>query len=146
MTELFFLFDISRYRQNRKRVGRGAGSKLGKTCGRGQKGAGSRAGYTRRMGYEGGQFRTFMKLPIRGFSNARFRKVFSVVNLGQLEEHFEEGEEVNGSSLRMHGLIGKASSPVKILGKGALTKSLSFDVAAFSAGAKEKLRQAKLAE
>lgn len=144
MTELFFLFNISRPKRARKRVGRGPGSGLGKTCGRGEKGAGSRAGYRRRQGYEGGQFRTFMKMPIRGFSNARFRRVFATVNLGQLEQYFQEGEQVDARSLRAHGLIGNVRSKVKVLGKGDLSKSLSFAVDAFSAGAKEKLRLAKL--
>jgi large subunit ribosomal protein L15 len=145
MTHLFFLMNFSRPKQARKRVGRGAGSGLGKTCGRGEKGAGSRAGRKQRYGYEGGQFRTYMKFPIRGFSNARFRKEYSVVNLNQIEAYFEEGDTVNGTTLRERGLIGKAGAKVKILGQGALTKPVNFEVAAFSAGAKEKLRLAKVA-
>ena len=78
-----------------KRVGRGLGSGLGKTCGRGEKGAGSRSGYKRRYGYEGGQFRTFMKMPERGFSNARFRRAYDSINLGQIENMFNDGETVN---------------------------------------------------
>jgi large subunit ribosomal protein L15 len=74
MTTLGTLKNTTFYRKSVKRVGRGPGSGKGKTCGRGEKGAGARAGYKSRQGYEGGQFRTFMKLPIRGFNNERFRK------------------------------------------------------------------------
>lgn len=146
MTQLYFLMNLSREKKSRKRVGRGPGSGLGKTCGRGQKGAGSRAGYKRRYGYEGGQFRTFMKFPIRGFSNAQFRKVFTPVNLWQIEAYFEAGDVVDNESLKARGLIGNVKEKVKILGKGELTKAVTFDVAAFSAGVREKLRHAKLLE
>ncbi len=82
MITLGSLKNPTRKRRSVKRVGRGPGSGKGKTCGRGEKGAGARSGYKRRYGYEGGQFRTFMKLPIRGFSNAMFRKLkLNTVNL-----------------------------------------------------------------
>jgi len=85
MISLSQLSNTSRPKQKCRRVGRGPGSGLGKTCGRGEKGAGARAGYKRRLGYEGGQFRTFMKIPQRGFNNARFRKAYDTINLGQID-------------------------------------------------------------
>ena len=79
----------------RKRVGRGHGSGSGKTSGRGHKGAGSRAGHTHRPGFEGGQTPWARRLPKRGFSNASFRTEYHVVNVGQLEARFNDGDEVN---------------------------------------------------
>src|SRR6202035_5633980 len=99
MLTLGNLKNSTRPAKNVKRVGRGLGSGLGKTCGRGEKGAGARSGYKRRHTYEGGQFRMFMKMPIRGFSNARFRKEYEAINLGQIDKLFENGEEVNLGTL-----------------------------------------------
>ena len=86
MFTLGSLKNTTRPRKSVKRVGRGLGSGLGKTCGRGEKGAGARSGYKRRHTYEGGQFRTFMKIPQRGFSQARFRKPYHVINLFQISQ------------------------------------------------------------
>ena len=85
MFKLHSLKNTTKERKPRKLLGRGIGSGLGKTCGRGEKGAGSRSGYTRRYGYEGGQFRMFMKIPIRGFSNVRFQHRLTSVNLSQID-------------------------------------------------------------
>lgn len=141
MITLDSLENISRFRKNSKRVGRGVGSGKGKTCGRGEKGAGSRSGYKRRLGYEGGQMRLHMKSPTRGFSNVRFRKAYHIVNLQQIEQAYEEGEVVNIESLRERGFISGATYGVKILGKGELTKKVKFEVDAVSEGVKEKLQQ-----
>src|SRR4051812_42049516 len=103
MTSLDKLKNTTRPAKARKRVGRGLGSKLGKTCGRGEKGAGARAGYKRRLGKEGGNMPLFMKLPIRGFNNARFRRAYDVVNLEQLNEMFDDGETVNVDTLKERG-------------------------------------------
>lgn len=127
-----------------KRVGRGTGSGLGKTCGRGEKGAGARSGYKRRAGYEGGQFRTFMKMPIRGFSNERFRRPFDVVNLGQIDQAFEDGETVNAQTLADRGFLSGCTYGIKILGKGELRKKVTIEVAAISESAREKLQQASI--
>lgn len=143
MMTLDSMKDTSRERKSVKRVGRGPGSKLGKTCGRGEKGAGSRSGYKRRWGYEGGQMRMHMKMPKRGFSNVRFSKKFDAVNLMQIEALFSDGEVVNAESLVKHGLIHSRSYGVKILAEGDLTKKVSFSVDAFSASAREKLLQKK---
>lgn len=139
MTSLSLLKNTSRPAQRTKRLGRGAGSGLGKTCGRGHKGMGSRSGCKSRPGYEGGQFRTFMKLPIRGFSNVRFRTEYRVVNLADIEAHYVDGEVVNAQSLVQRGLIGKKDGKVKVLGQGSLTKKVTFEVDAFSSGARDKL-------
>lgn len=144
MTSLSALKDSSRYRKMRIRVGRGPGSGKGKTCGRGEKGAGSRSGYTRRDGYEGGQFRMFMKLPIRGFSNARFRKELEEVNLAQIEQLFEEGELVNVETLRERGYLKGKVAGIKILGKGQLKKKVTIEADAITSGARDKLEQAKI--
>lgn len=144
MMNLNSLRDTSRKRKPRKRVGRGLGSKLGKTCGRGEKGAGSRAGYKRRWGKEGGNMPLFMKLPIRGFNNARFRKTLDVVNLEQVEAVFEDGETVNIENLRKRGFISGKTHGVKLLGNGELKKKLNFQIQAISSGAREKLTQAKI--
>lgn len=126
-----------------KRVGRGIGSKSGKTCGRGEKGAGARSGYKRRWGKEGGNMPLFMKIPIRGFNNARFRRELHVVNLEQLQFMFEEGETVNLDTLKDRGFISGPSHGVKLLGKGELTKKLKIKVHSISSSAREKLTKAK---
>jgi len=144
MLKLNNLKNTKKERKGRKRVGRGIGSGMGKTCGRGEKGAGSRSGYKRRLGYEGGQFRLFMKLPIRGFSNARFRKVFDTINLGQIEKLYNDGDIVNEETLRQHGYINGKIVGVKVLGKGELTKKVTINVDAISSGARDKLQKAKI--
>lgn len=144
MFKLNQLRNTTKERKARKRVGRGTGSGIGKTCGRGEKGAGARAGYTRRLGYEGGQFRTFMKLPIRGFSNFNFRHTFETINLGQIEALFEDGETVNYDSLKAKGFLNGPEKEVKILGNGTLTKKVKIEVHAISASARDKLQKAKI--
>lgn len=144
MITLHQLQDTTRLRKKYKRVGRGPGSGLGKTCGRGEKGAGSRSGYKRRWGYEGGQFRLYMKLPIRGFNNERFRKALDIVNLGQINEMFHDGEVVNSETLAQRGFISGRSHGIKVLGNGELTKKVKIEVQALSQSAQEKLHQAKI--
>lgn len=126
-----------------RRVGRGQGSGLGKTCGRGQKGAGARAGYKRRLGYEGGQMRMFMKIPIRGFSNARFRRALHVVSLSEIESTFEDGDIVNIETLAERGFIKGRTYGVKIL-HGNLTKKVTIEVDKISKSARDELTKAKI--
>lgn len=145
MITLSSLQNSSRPSKRVKRVGRGPGSGLGKTCGRGEKGAGARAGYKRRWGYEGGQFRTFQKMPIRGFSNARFRKAYDVVNLGQINQVFEDGETVNADTLAERGFLSGTTYGIKLLGKGELKKKVKVEVAALSEAAREKLQHTGIA-
>ncbi len=142
MTDLSSLTNNSRPYKTRKRVGRGPGSKLGKTCGRGVKGAGSRSGYTRRWGYEGGQMRMHMKMPKRGFSNVRFQKRLEAVNLGMIEEHFQDGEEVSYESLFLKRLVRGNGYGVKLLGDGELTKKVILVVDDISESARVKLEKA----
>lgn len=144
MHKLNNLQNETKVTKNRRRVGRGIGSGLGKTCGRGEKGAGARSGYKRRLGYEGGQFRTFMKLPQRGFSNARFRKRLDSINLGQIEKMYNDGETVNIETLRQHGFINGNSHGLKILGDGELTKKVTIEADKISYSAKDKLQKANI--
>lgn len=126
----------------RNRLGRGPGSGLGKTSGRGEKGAGSRSGYKRRYTYEGGQFRLFQKLPTRGFSRARFRKPLDVVNLNNLDKLFKDGDKVTLEALKSKGWLTGPSYGVKLLGHGELTKKLTIELHDFSKSAVEKLEKA----
>lgn len=144
MISLNKLKNTTRPTKARKRVGRGLGSKLGKTCGRGEKGAGARAGSKRRWGKEGGNMPLFMKLPIRGFNNARFRRAYDVINLEQLNEIFEDGETVNLETLRARGFVSGPTHGIKLLGTGELTKKVTICVQALSASAREKLTHAKI--
>ena len=122
------------------RVGRGIGSKLGKTAGAGNKGQKSRRGYSRRRGFEGGQMPLHRRVPKRGFHNP-FGVTYSVVNLEELNV-FPAGETVTPDLLRAHGFVRRATDPVKILGDGELKNKLAIHAHAFSASAKEKIAKA----
>ena len=128
--------------KSRKRVGRGRGSGLGKTCGRGHKGQNSRPSSGGRMLNEGGQMPTFRRIPKRGFSNAKFTIRFSIVNVGNLEERFEAGAHVTPQALLEAGLIRNLRLPIKILGDGELNKKLMVDAAKYTGTAKEKIEKA----
>jgi large subunit ribosomal protein L15 len=141
MESLSSLKNSSRPKKNTRRVGRGISSGAGKTCGRGYKGQGSRAGSGRRYGYEGGQFRLYMKMPIRGFSNDRFKQTLDSINLDLIEKIYNDGETVNIESLKARGYIKGKSYGIKILGNGELTKKVKIEAAAISDGAKQKLQQ-----
>ena len=127
-------------KKNPKRVGRGPGSGLGKTSGRGQKGQKSRSGAKIGRGFEGGQMPLQRRLPKRGFTNP-FRKNFAVVNVSSLEV-FEEGAVVDTAALINSGLVRKLMDGVKILGKGELTKKLTVRAHGITAGAREKIEKA----
>ena len=122
------------------RVGRGMGSKLGKTAGAGNKGQKSRRGYSRRRGFEGGQMPLHRRVPKRGFHNP-FGVSYSVVNLAELNV-FPAGETVTPELLRAHGFVRRATDPIKVLGDGELTTKLAIHAHAFSASAKEKIAKA----
>jgi len=124
--------------RDRKRVGRGPGSGLGKTSGRGEKGQKSRSGFGQKLGFEGGQMPLHRRVPKRGFTNARFRKEFAVVNLGSLEI-FEAGAVITPETLLKRGIIHKLLDGLKILGDGALTKALTIRAHKFSAKAQERI-------
>jgi len=127
----------------RKRIGRGVGSGLGKTSGRGHKGAKSRSGWSRRIGWEGGQMPIYRRLPKRGFNNKNFAKVFTCVNVSDLEG-FDQGAVVDLAAVLQKGLTSKEkhSELFKILGDGELTKALTVKVDAITATAKEKIEKA----
>jgi large subunit ribosomal protein L15 len=127
-------------RKKKVRVGRGIGSKLGKTSGSGNKGQKSRRGYSRRRGFEGGQMPLHRRIPKRGFHNP-FGVKFSVINLEELNV-FPEGETVTPELLRAHGFIRRATDPIKVLGDGELKNKLTVHAHAFSATAKEKITKA----
>lgn len=142
MINLSTLTDTHRHRKKVQRVGRGVGSKRGKTCGRGSKGDKSRSGYKYQFGREGGQLPLYRKLPCRGFSNSKFRKEVCAVNLGKIEEFYLDGEVVNFDSLRQKGLVSReAVRGIKILSDGELTKKVTIEAHAFSQTAKEKLEK-----
>ena len=128
--------------KRRRRVGRGCGSGMGKTCGRGQKGGGSRSGWKQRGLQEGGQMPTFRRIPKRGFSNARFAARYSVVNVEDLNERFQAGAHVTAVTLRVAGLLRNRGLPVKVLGDGELQKKLIVEAAKFSESARSKIEAA----
>ncbi|MCP4593806.1 MAG: 50S ribosomal protein L15 [bacterium] len=128
--------------RKRRRVGRGHGSGNGKTAGRGHNGCGSRAGWSSRGMAEGGQMPLFRRIPKRGFSNAQFRREYSIVNVAHLEERFENGDHVTRQALHEVGLLRDVDADVKVLGMGSLTKKLSVEAAKFSETAREKIVQA----
>nr|WP_232363758.1 50S ribosomal protein L15 [Desulfogranum japonicum] len=126
-------------RKNKKRVGRGHGSGLGKTSGRGHKGARSRSGYSMAPGFEGGQMPLHRRLPKRGFTNV-FKTVFDIISLSQLDT-FESGAVVDKAALLEAGLV-KGDKPVKVLANGRITKSITVDVDKVSKGAAELIAAA----
>lgn len=127
-------------RHRKVRVGRGMGSKLGKTSGAGNKGQQSRRGYSRRAGFEGGQMPLHRRLPKRGFSSP-FPKTFAVVNVESLNA-FPAGEIVTPESLAGRGLIRATRDGIKILGDGELKVALTVRAHAFSKSAEEKIASA----
>ena len=120
-----------------KRLGRGIGSGLGKTSGKGHKGAKARSGGGKRPGFEGGQMPMYRRIPKRGFHNP-FRVEYATINVGRLEI-FENGTVVTAETLKEAGLISKVMDGVKILGNGDLTKKLTVEAAKFTQAAKEKI-------
>jgi large subunit ribosomal protein L15 len=127
-------------RKRKVRVGRGMGSKLGRTAGKGNKGQKSRTGYSRRRGFEGGQMPLHRRIPKRGFHNP-FGKSFSVVNVEQLNA-FSAGDTVTPDVLRAHGFVRRVRDLVKVLGDGELKTKLAVHAHAFSDSAKQKITAA----
>jgi large subunit ribosomal protein L15 len=122
-------------------IGRGQGSGRGTTAGKGNKGQKSRSGGKTYIGFEGGQMPLYRRLAHRGFSNYPFKKTYQVVNLGEIDKRYNEGETVDTASLIKCGLV-KGPQPVKVLGDGELSKKLFFKINALSASAKEKILKA----
>ena len=125
----------------KKRVGRGPGSGLGKTAGRGEKGQKSRSGYSRKIGFEGGQMPLHRRLPKRGFTNI-FKKRWLEISLASLEQHFEADAEITPEVLHDRGLIKKAKYDVVVLGNGEVSKPLRVSAHRFTKSAREKIEKA----
>ena len=125
----------------KKRVGRGSGSGLGKTSGRGQKGQKARSGGSINPVFEGGQLPLYRGIPKRGFSNAKFKTVYAVINLSDLNV-FEDGTVVTPALLKDTGLIKNQLDGIKVLGTGTLEKKLTIQANKFSASALEKIKEA----
>ena len=130
-----------RKHKKRKRLGRGTGSGHGKTCGRGSKGQRSRAGYSVHPTFEGGQMPLVRRIPKRGFNN-RWALSVVVLNVGDLEDRFEAGDEVNIETLPARNLAKGRFDVLKILGDGPLTKKLKVSAHRFSKSAQEKIEGA----
>ncbi len=126
--------------KNTKRRGRGIGSGLGKTGGRGHKGAGQRSGNKKRAWFEGGQMSLARRLPKRGFSNHLFRKSFQIVNLKDLSAL--EMDSIDAEVMSKNGLVKSSLKPVKVLGFGDVTGKMNVTASAFSATEKEKIEKA----
>jgi len=126
--------------RNRKRVGRGPGSGLGKTAGRGSKGAQSRSGYKQKRGFEGGQMPLHRRLPKRGFHNP-FRVEYAVVNLDDLSAKFAAGTVVTPDVLRAKRLV-TTKQPIKVLARGEMSVALTVKAHKFSGKAAEKIAAA----
>ena len=124
--------------EDRRRIGRGPGSGLGKTSGRGHKGWGQRSGTSRRPGYEGGQMPIYRRVPKRGFTNARFRTDYTVINVEALNG-FDAGAVVDLEVVLARGLASKISPLFKILGNGKLEKQVTVRAQKFTKSALEKI-------
>lgn len=139
--QLHDLYPFPEERKTRKRVGRGSGSGLGCTAGKGNKGQNARAGGGVPAGFEGGQMPLQRRLPKRGFKNFAFRNRYEVINLSVLVAHFEGKTEITLEDIYGRGLA-KNGCPVKILGDGDLSAPLKVEAHKFSASAREKLQKA----
>jgi len=125
----------------KRRRGKGQGGGHGKTSGRGHKGARARSGFSLRPGFESGHIPLFRRLPMRGFSNFKFRRSHAVINVGDLER-LAEGAVVNRETLESAGLIRKDGRPVKLLGDGEVTRALEVQLDKVSAAAQSKIEAA----
>jgi large subunit ribosomal protein L15 len=127
--------------EGRRRIGRGIGSGSGKTSGRGHKGQGSRSGYSRKPGFEGGQMPIYRRVPKRGFTNARFRTDYTIVNVGAFDA-FEDGAVVDLQAVLNAGLASMNTPLLKVLGNGELSRKLTIRAQKFSKSAQAKIEAA----
>lgn len=125
----------------KKRVGRGPGSGLGKTSGRGQKGQKARSGGSINPVFEGGQLPLYRRLPKRGFSNHLFKTRYAIINISELNK-FENGTVVTPALLKDAGIIKNSQDGIKVLGDGKLEKKLTIQASKFSTSALEKIKEA----
>ena len=128
--------------KSRKRVGRGPGSGLGKTAGRGENGQKSRSGASIPAWFQGGQSPLYRRVPKRGFNNARFRTEYATINLSDLNKYFNDGDEVTPEVLKEKGIIKQQLCGVKVLGNGELEKKLTIRANRFSSSAVTKIESA----
>src|SRR5690242_10669441 len=126
-------------KHSKKRIGRGMGSGLGKTSGRGHKGQHAGTGFSQKRGFEGGQMPLHRRLPKRGFTNI-FKKQYAIVNLGRLEKLEEDNFTID--AMLQAGIINKVYDGVKVLGTGVLTRKITVEAHHFSKSALEKIQQA----
>lgn len=127
--------------KKRKRLGRGTGSGLGKTSGRGHKGQRSRAGHSQHPTFQGGAMPMIRRIAKRGFNN-KFALKIGEVNIGDLEANFDAGEEVTPASLREKNIAAYKYDVLKVLGKGEIKKKLTVSAHRFSKSAREKIEKA----
>ncbi|WP_165068349.1 50S ribosomal protein L15 [Desulfovibrio sp. ZJ200] len=139
--QLHDLFPFPEERKTRRRVGRGSGSGLGCTAGKGHKGQNARAGGGVRPGFEGGQMPLQRRLPKHGFKNALFKVTYAVINLDMLTQAFDGKSSITLDDIYARGLA-RMGSPVKILSRGEVKSALTVEAHKFSRAAAEKIRQA----
>ena len=123
-----------------KRVGRGNGSGLGRTSGRGHKGAGQRSGFKHRYWFEGGQLPLYRRVPMRGFNNSNFQKSYEIVNLSKISKI--KDKNIDSEVLFKNGLISSVFAAVKILGNGDIEKAYNITASSFSESAVKKIEEA----
>ena len=123
-----------------KRVGRGNGSGLGRTSGRGHKGAGQRSGFKHRYWFEGGQMPLYRRVPMRGFNNSNFQKSYEIVNLSKISKI--KDKNIDSEVLFKNGLISSVFAAVKILGNGDIDKAYNITASSFSESAVKKIEEA----
>ena len=138
--QLHNLFPFPEERKTRRRVGRGSGSGLGCTAGKGNKGQNARAGGGVRPGFEGGQMPLARRIPKRGFNNI-FAEPLTAVNVAVLNK-FEDGAVVDAAALIEKGILHDCKYGLKVLGNGSVSKKVTVKAAAFSESAKEKIEKA----
>ncbi len=129
-------------KKRRKRIGCGESSGHGKTSGKGNKGQMARAGRGIRPGFEGGQMPMHRRLPKKGFNNTAFQDFIEVVNVGELNDAFQDGAVINEAALREVGLVSRKADVIKIRGTGELARKLTIQGAKVSATAREKIEKA----
>ncbi|KAF1074610.1 50S ribosomal protein L15 [Halodesulfovibrio sp. MK-HDV] len=139
--QLHELYPFPEERKQRRRIGRGSGSGWGKTAAKGHKGQNARSGGGVRPGFEGGQMPLARRLPKRGFSNAKFKAVYDVINLDRLAESFEGQSNITLEDIYARGLA-KNGAAVKILGRGEISAALTIEAHKFTASALEKIQNA----
>ena len=123
-----------------RRVGRGNGSGLGRTSGRGHKGAGQRSGFKHRYWFEGGQMPLYRRVPMRGFNNSNFQKLYEIVNLSSISKI--KAKNIDSEVLFKNGLISSVFAAVKILGNGDIEKAYNITASSFSQSAVKKIEEA----